>query len=395
MPTPRFQLSDAVVEQLSTRLHDVAVNTVAAIRKAVPEYSRDFGGPMGETIQNAVEVALSTFLRLAQQAQIEESNPPFTAALEGAYALGRGEARSGRTVEALLAAYRTGARVSWRELAEPAVAAGVPAETMVAFAELVFAYIDELSAASVAGHTEELAVTGRVRERHLERLVHALLTGASTQQLDDRADTAEWKPPKTLTAVLLPEGQDRATLSGLAEGTLRLGEPLDELRGDVALTVLLVPDLTQSSRRRLVSAVAGRGTVVGPTRAWREARVSYLRALRAKHLATGGEPVIDTEEHLVELVLTADEHAWADLRARALAPFAELKPVAREKLTETLRSWLVHQGRRDDVAAHLFVHPQTVRYRMGQVRDLFGDRLDDPEVVAELLVALAINPTAS
>ena len=38
------------------------------------------------------------------------------------------------------------------------------------FAELVFAYIDELSAASVAGHTDELATTGRVRQRLLERL---------------------------------------------------------------------------------------------------------------------------------------------------------------------------------------------------------------------------------
>ena len=29
------------------------------------------------------------------------------------------------------------------------------------------------------------------------------------------------------------------------------------------------------------------------------------------------------------------------------------------------------------VAAELFVHPQTVRYRMGQLRDLYGERLDD------------------
>jgi len=37
---------------------------------------------------------------------------------EAAYALGRGEARSGRTMDALLSAYRVGARVSWRELAK-------------------------------------------------------------------------------------------------------------------------------------------------------------------------------------------------------------------------------------------------------------------------------------
>jgi DNA-binding PucR family transcriptional regulator len=34
------------------------------------------------------------------------------------------------------------------------------------------------------------------------------------------------------------------------------------------------------------------------------------------------------------------------------------------------------------------VHPQTVRYRMGQLRELFGDRLDDPQRVLELTLAL-------
>ena len=34
------------------------------------------------------------------------------------------------------------------------------------------------------------------------------------------------------------------------------------------------------------------------------------------------------------------------------------------------------------------IHPQTVRYRMGQLRELFGDRLQDPSVVLELVIAL-------
>ena len=34
------------------------------------------------------------------------------------------------------------------------------------------------------------------------------------------------------------------------------------------------------------------------------------------------------------------------------------------------------------------MHPQTVRYRMGQLRELFGDRLDDPQTVLELTLAL-------
>jgi DNA-binding PucR family transcriptional regulator len=40
------------------------------------------------------------------------------------------------------------------------------------------------------------------------------------------------------------------------------------------------------------------------------------------------------------------------------------------------------------VAAELFVHPQTVRYRMGQLRDLYGERLEDPRSVLDLTLAL-------
>jgi DNA-binding PucR family transcriptional regulator len=47
-----------------------------------------------------------------------------------------------------------------------------------------------------------------------------------------------------------------------------------------------------------------------------------------------------------------------------------------------------HQGRRDDVAAELHIHTQTIRYRMQQLREPYGCRLRDPRFVRELIVAL-------
>src|SRR6185312_8011249 len=148
---------------------------------------------------------------------------PLGPTLEGAYALGRGEARSGRSMDALLAAYRVGARVAWRELATSAAQAGIGAATMAQFAELVFAYIDELSAASVAGHTDELSTSGRVRERYRERLGQHLLAGARDETLVAAAERATWTPPTTLTAVLLPSAQVRAVLASLSPDTLQVG----------------------------------------------------------------------------------------------------------------------------------------------------------------------------
>ncbi len=72
-----------------------------------------------------------------------------------------------------------------------------------------------------------------------------------------------------------------------------------------------------------------------------------------------------------------------------LAPLAGQRPSTVEKLTETLRSWVLNQGRRDAVAAELFVHAQTVRYRVQQLREVYGDRLEDPQFVLEATLALA------
>jgi DNA-binding transcriptional LysR family regulator len=51
-------------------------------------------------------------------------------------------------------------------------------------------------------------------------------------------------------------------------------------------------------------------------------------------------------------------------------------------------------GNRQAMAEELHVHPQTVRYRMAQLRELFGQSLDDPRTRAVLLLALAWGPAA-
>ncbi|MCW3027071.1 MAG: hypothetical protein JWN81_282 [Solirubrobacterales bacterium] len=45
----------------------------------------------------------------------------------------------------------------------------------------------------------------------------------------------------------------------------------------------------------------------------------------------------------------------------------------------TLRAWLRNPGQRKTIAHELRVHPQTVRYRMTRLRELFGPVLDDPD----------------
>jgi hypothetical protein len=394
-------LDPVVGEALRAGLPDVAARTVGAIAVEVPEYAGQMAGAFRTTVENAVQLALGGFLRAAEEAR-GTGIVPLPPVVDAAYALGRGEARSGRTMSALLAAYRVGARVSWQAWGATCVEHDVPAETVARLAELVFSYIDALSAASVTGHSDQLATSGRVREQYRERLALGIVEGQPEDRLLVLAERAEWEPPAAVAAVIMATSEARTLAPVLGPAALALPGDVVDLGVDADLAVLLVP---APSRRALLQPLRGIAAIVGPTRPWSSASASLARARRhlVRHGLDGdtgntgntgstgstGNPV-DTDDRLVELVLTADDDALADLRARALGPLSAQRPDTAERLAETLRSWLLHQGRREAVAADLHVHPQTVRYRMTQLRELFGDVLTDPDRVLELTVALAV-----
>lgn len=379
---PEVSMDPEILEALRLALPEVADHAVSAIIDEVPSYANALSGQMGETIRNVVVLALGGFLTLAGRS---DATSPLTPALEGSYQIGRGEARSGRSMEALLAAFRVGARVCWRDMSQVAVEQGVESEQLAHFAELVFHYIDQLSESAALGHTDELESSGRVRLRNLERLARALLTRAAPDAIVAAAERAEWEPPGALTAVIMPEFQMVFAFSLLDTASLQV--PDDVPGVPPGHSVLLVPSAgTPASRRALVRALRDTSSALGHSVSWLEASDSFVRARRS--LTLGIEGFVDTDEHLAPLVLEADPRARADLRERVLAPLEDLRPSAADKLVDTLRAWVLHQGRREAIAEALFIHPQTVRYRVGQLREVYGDQLDDPDFVLAATVAL-------
>ena len=104
--------------------------------------------------------------------------------------------------------------------------------------------IRDASAASAAGHSDELATSGRVRERYLNRLVRALLAGEPEHRLAEAADLAGWRPPATLAAALLPTGHASRAVTNLDGRALRA----DELPGGT---------LIASCSRHMVAVIDG------------------------------------------------------------------------------------------------------------------------------------------
>jgi len=379
-----LRLPAAIATQMRQDMAGVAEQVIAAVIGEVPSYRDPFQGRMGRNIETAVKVALDGFLDLASRREGIDAGEQVEAVLEAAYALGRGEARSGRTMDALAQAYRVGARVAWREMSAAAVNSGLEATQLARLAELVFAYIDELSDASVSGHADELATSGRLRQRRLDRLAVRLVEGAPEADLIAAAERADWDPPALLTTVMLPDVKFRSLRSQLDSRALQVPEETAALDLEPGFTVVLVPVGSGRGRKAMLRVLANAEAIVGPPRPWAQARASYLRVIQTHRLQLRG----DTDDHLADLVVGADPDARSDLRAKVLAPLGKQSAASRTKLTETLRAWLLHQGRRDDIAAALFVHPQTVRYRMGQLRDLYGETLNDPEFVRDATIAL-------
>ena len=105
------------------------------------------------------------------------------------------------------------------------------------------------------------------------------------------------------------------------------------------------------------------------------------------------DPLI-VSDHLVDLIVNRDAQLSAALIARELAPLDSVRDNTRDRLAETLLAWLSYRGERARVAEALHVHPQTVAYRLGQLRTLFGDALTDPDRRFALELALRADAVA-
>jgi hypothetical protein len=364
---------------LATRLREalpsLATDINTAVGQEVAEYSRPIEGVFGRNLTMGVERALAAFVDL-----LEQPGQP-TLPRRFYVELGRGELRQGRGLDALLSAYRVGARVAWRTVGDLAVDAGASPAALVELAELLFTYIDGLSGLSVRGYAEEQAARAGERDRRRAELARLLVTGIDEETLRELAVLARWPLPEHLVAVILPAQAPADPLPSDA-----LIWPRDD---DVVALVPCSADFGLAQlRTRLKEVPAVVGSLVSP----RDVRQSLAAAEALAMIALTGDrrhagPIL-VDDHLLDLVLRADEALLERLSRQLLAPLDAVPASARERLAVTLLAWLAHAGARNAVALALHVHPQTVRYRMTQLREAFGDVLEDPERRTALTVVL-------
>ena len=364
------------------------------LAKRQPEYAQFLAERFDEVGQGAVPF----MARLVELAERDSHEVPTQVAsgLEQAVfeEIGRQQFRDGREVTSLLAAYRIGALVAWQHATDAALEQGIRADALASLGAALFSAVDEMSAASLRGYLQEHAMAASGRERSREELAELLLSDrAHTGAVRAAADRAGWRLPERATVVLVyPDNEVARNLLCFD------GDSCLRLRRDDTL-IAIVPDPDGPGRReRLTKALRGAGAVVGVAVPVSQLSVSLsvaqLAAWLRRRQVLADDPLF-ADEHLDALIVHQDDRLLGALRARCLAPLSGLPEPARQRLQDTLRSWLHHLGDHRAIADELHIHPQTVRYRLRQLRERYGTALDDEHLRETLVLALAWGPGAS
>jgi len=388
-----------MLPELDSLAHDVT----AAILREVPEYGQQDDESYERVVHQVARDAVHQFA-----ARIADPAAPWEETARMFHDIGRVAAAKGRGLDALHAALRIGARVTWHRLREKARQAGEDADVFGGIGEAIFRYLDELAAACSAGYAEAKAEFAGETERLKRRLLDLVLADPPSppETISGLARAVGWRLPRRVAVVALA-------------GRSRSDSPPPPLPADALLGLtrrepcLLMPDPDGPGRRRLLEAglrrwrsagwpednrggASGYAAAVGPAVPLAHANRSLRWARRAlalaRHgLAGGADGIVRCDEQLTTLVLLADTELADVLSGQVLAPLRRLRPDQADRLAETLLAWLESADNAGAAARHLHVHPQTVRYRLRQLTELFGDRLIDPDARFTLHVALRIR----
>jgi DNA-binding PucR family transcriptional regulator len=256
-------------------------------------------------------------------------------------------------------------------------------------------YAREVAFATAEVYARAAEVRGAWDARLEALVVDAVLRAETDEAVLSRASALGWKARGTV-CVVLGASPERRTETDLFDEVRRTAgaEGMDALcavQGDRLVVLLGGVD----DPRRAASAIAdlfGHGPVVaGPVaHDLAEGAASARAAVSAYRAAPGWpdapRPVL-ASELLAERALGGDGHARRQLVDDVYLPLLH----ARGALVETLSAWLDRGSSIEGAARALFVHPNTVRYRLRQVADLTGLTPGQPRDAFTLQIALVLG----
>jgi DNA-binding PucR family transcriptional regulator len=224
--------------------------------------------------------------------------------------------------------------------------------------------------------------------------VDALLRGDSPDVLASRAAALGWAdaPPVAVVVGRSPGGDITAVLHTVYRAARRASvEVIGGVHGDRLVLVIGGVADPMITAQRLLDTFGEGPVVVGPAvpsldQATESARAA-LTGFRAAPAWPGAPRPVAAEELLPERVLAGDSEARRMLRHDAYGAVVR----AGGGLLETLDAFFNAGGVLESTARALYVHPNTVRYRMKRIADVTGLSPLDARDAFALRMALTIG----
>ena len=273
----------------------------------------------------------------------------------------------------------------------------MPRGDRAALTMAIVAYSREVAFAAAEVYARAAEARGAWDARLEALVVDAVIRGDADESVVSRASTLGWSSPAGI-AVLI---------GGAPDDPVRAIEAIRQVAGRHGFDILAAPQGDRlvvviggnlGSMSELVAHCAdfvdqfGPGhVVVGPivddlVEAARSARAA-LSGMRAARAWPEAPRPVASADLLPERALAGDGHARRALATEVYQPLA----AAGGDLLETLVAFLDEGGSIEATARTLFIHPNTVRYRLRRIQEVTGYAASDPRDSYVLRLALTLG----
>ncbi len=267
-------------------------------------------------------------------------------------------------------------RVTMEYLEEVVPTVARNAEQATALTVGILRYSRDLAFAAAGAYADAAEARGAWDSRMEASVIDAVVRGDSGPELLSQASALNWDTtsPATVVVGTPPEGREDAAGEDVREIAARHDRAaLADVHG-TWLIVITSGQLSPTDRflQDLLAAFSPGPVVVGPTApmltaAYRSA-AEAIAGMNAVAGWTGAPRPVSARELLPERALLGDTSAVAALHNEITRPLADAGPA----LAETLDAFLDAGGAIEACARKLFVHPNTVRYRLKRIADFTG-----------------------
>jgi DNA-binding CsgD family transcriptional regulator len=256
----------------------------------------------------------------------------------------------------------------------------------------VWKTIDLYSDALANAYNEVARENGRARLHLLDSLLQGRLS--NQLELEDAVRALDLPTAGTFVVVAVEnlarggESDGRDTVETLLRA--RRWRSVWRPGGDAEIGIVVVDRSEDVHRlRELLGSLSLAAGMSKPFTALTEIPGAAQRARVARRtLSPGGTGVIVFGDSPVTTLVASAPAMGRDVVRSVLSGVLQLAQAERKVLLDTLFAWFAGHGSAKETADRLFVHPNTVRYRLRRVQELTKRDLTDPADIGELYVAL-------